>query len=227
MPGGWDYVRGKYEASLANATTRKGQRSRAVPDMDSWAEMLGVHVKSSKATQRDRRRLERNAFGMSQTGPGKWAPASSVSWGDLNNVAQFSDVDSVTHGRAHACQELKGRRTVVPEILALDGFISDLHGRLSSIKEGGRAKTTPAHVSSGRDAGVIANGRSAGVDGLDVARSSDIFGVPHDVIASAADVRRACCCLWLNFDMPGFQFTGDLSRNKRLHPSCLYMLRFP
>lgn len=194
-----DLVLDRYEASLAKAASTQGRRTLAVPDMHSWAKVLGVDIMPSKTAERDRRRLEREEPGMSKPGPGKWAHSSSLSRENLYSRNKYFDRDNLIpgpsagpHWRSSEYQGGASRGAAVPEVVALDGFLSDLQGRVVSLEGTAGVQSTPKPGSSGIAAGGITHyGRLAsGVHGPGKPTTSDLYGVPVEVMTNAMEVRR-------------------------------------
>lgn len=198
----------RYEESIAKATPYKRRMSRVIPDMHSWAEVLGVDIRSSKTTQRERQRLRRGELGMYEPGPGKWTPSSSLSRKNVGSRTHqyLPDRDNLIY---HTIDPPRGRASphgrgntnsgIDPssEVAALDGFLSDLQGRLISVEGKTRLASAPAPSSGSHAAanGAITHrGCTGGVHERDLEKS-DLYGVPLDLMNNVMDVRgyyRTC-----------------------------------
>lgn len=174
----------RYEASVARATTTSHRRRRggslhgAVPDMHSWAEVQGVDIGSSKTAKRDRRRLELGA-GAYKPGLGPWPSPPPIQ--DRANVNRDQGTPVLTGGRTYDSATGHRKGTLGPEIAALDGFLSDLHGQLESLEQSGRVDTAPAYTKT-------SNEWPAEDNAGDMFGSVDMYGIPHEVIANAMEV---------------------------------------
>lgn len=183
----------QYKASIAKATSCQGRRTRAVLDMHSWVKAVGVDIMSSKTAERDRRRVERGAQ------LGKCAPPSSLLRENFHNRNKYFDRDSMTQdplgdsgGTSSVDQRVTSRGAAVPEVVALDGFLSDLQGRVVSLEMTAGIEHTPMSSSSDIATGSIAPyGRSISeVEGPSKASPSDLYGIPVEVMANAIEVRQ-------------------------------------
>lgn len=197
---------GRYEASLGRALNQRGKAGSQSPAMDVWALALGVDIEHSKATDRARRKVELEEAGHS-TEPGRWTPPVPPPTAPYQSVLG-------NHRRKRGRAALGGsvrsmRSPVVPEVTALDGFLSDLQQRLNSV-EGGAVRSShstavPTPTSSvgskgGHGRGVtrlpnretavaVAGGR---YDEATAMSSSlvDVYGIPQAFVANAEEVRR-------------------------------------
>ena len=192
----------KYEASLAGDRKQPGQPGSPSPAMDIWALALGVDIDCSKATERARRKLDLEEAGQS-TDPGGWAHSIPPTTAPDRRRKRGRGVlgGGTAGGR---------RRPVVAEVVALDGFLSELQGRLKSVEGGavGRGGNTivptPATSSSvydgergrsraklmRRDSAVAGVGDEYGGDGESSSASlADVYGIPKAFIANAEEVR--------------------------------------
>lgn len=198
VSSGRENVFDKYEASVARVASRGGKvvGNRAVPDMHSWAAVLGVDIDSSKVTEREHRRLELEEVGHNWA-PGAWNPAPSTkSREERHGTAQQRQASSP--GRRESGPPFPGgKRRAVPEVVALNGFLSDLHDRLHSVETGAvRAGTTPApssfvRVGSGSVNMNIHTRRDSGKRSMGLV---DEYGIPQSLLANAEEVRRTKSC---------------------------------
>lgn len=202
----------EFEASVARTiVARSGGRvrGRGTPDMNSWAAALGVDIEASKVTERDRRRVEMEEAGQKRP-PGGWrAPAaptrgvastSSLGRGrDRDYAAQQQQQQRQRHSYASGRRKhysppgREARRGQVPEVVALDEFLSDLHGRLTSLE--GEAEATDEVMARGSATSfpghIRASDDTLGFDGGGSVLSGavDAYGVPRSLVASAEQVR--------------------------------------
>lgn len=152
----------KYEHSLSRRQRAGSYRARrAVPDMDSWAEAMGVDIKPSKEGERDRRRLvagsENQSFGAQSTD------------GKILRVKGYQVNDSYDE----------------PEIVALAEFLQALQDRLGSLERHGQHRS----VRSPHPASSDSPGNKTGGETIEKSQSSaDIFGVPRNIMVEALEV---------------------------------------
>lgn len=188
----------EFEASVARAVARKRSvgGGRSVPDMHCWAAALGVDIESSKATERDRRRVAMQEAGHNVT-PGSWIFTSCANtWKKDVFNSQPAQPHSSGGGNRHA-SGLAERRSPVPEVAALDVFLTDLHGRLSLLASGAaRAGTMPVSTSfvrGDRNGAVVGAGMSEreAVGRTARSASADLYGVPRALVANAEEVRSS------------------------------------
>ena len=233
-----------FEASVAKTIAEKGSRvrGRGVPDMDSWAAALGVDIEASKVMERDRRRVEMDETGRSRQ-PGGWAPPppAPVRVASTSSLERYRGRDAPTQQqprrsyRDAGAQQQQQRQSYasssrrkqylppdreiranqVPEVVALDGFLSDLQGRLASLEgeaeatgavaRGSAAEILPAYDARatertlGFGGGVLSDTqRTPGFDGSVLSHRRtvlsdtmvDTYGVPRSLVASAEQVRE-------------------------------------
>ena len=196
----------KYEASLGKALNQRGKPGFQSPSMDVWALALGVDIEHSKVTDRARRKVELEEAGHN-TEPGGWTPSVPPTTAPYESV-----LGNRRRKRGH--DVLLGsagsrRSPVVPEVTALDGFLSDLQQRLKSV-EGGAVRSSsstvvPTPASSvgstrGHRRGITRSPkRSARVAGagerydessvVSSAGLVDVYGVPRALVLNAEEVR--------------------------------------
>lgn len=180
----------KFEAYVAKPVDRKGSQNdvRKVPDMCSWATGLGVGIDNSKTPKRDRRRMELKEAGCSLV-PGNWAPMSSTCAREGDLGAAYIPQPSLSQKKRGSFNQGR-RRTPTPEVAALDGFLSELHDRLCSVEGGGvKDSTFPANSSSiCGDGGPVGARVAAKISGAEPSESTDMYGVPHTIMADAEEV---------------------------------------
>ena len=171
--------------------------------MGSWAAALGVDIEASKVTERDRRRVEMEEAGQ-KIPPGGWrvppAPARQVastgSQGrgrDIGYSAQQQPRQPYASSRRkhYSPPGREARRGQAPDVVDLDGFLSDLHGRLTSL-EGEAEATVAAHGSPKPfpDYYTRASEHTLWFDGRsDLSSAVDAYGVPRSLLANAEHVR--------------------------------------
>lgn len=198
----------KYEASVARTLNHNHHPGSHSPAMDIWAIALGVDIKHSKATERARRRVELEEAGENM-GSGVWASAPAVPPTTAPNLSVSSN-RRVKRGYDTLRCPAGGRRDpIVPEVTALDGFLSELQGRLKSV-EGGAVRSsnstvvpTPSSVRSVGDRGGrgvrVLERAAPGVavdDEYDLAGQmsltglADVYGIPQAFMANAEQVRK-------------------------------------
>lgn len=205
----WENTRllSKYEASLGRALNQRGKPGSQSPAMDVWAMALGVDIDHSKATDRARRKVELEEAGLS-TDPGGWTPLVPPT----TAPNQLLGTRRRKRGRDALGDSAGSRRNpAVPEVTALDGFLSDLQQQLKSVEGGavsGRHSTvvpTSASSSIGSDGGHHGRGvtslprRAATVagsgdrydeaDAVSSAGLVDVYGIPQAFVANAEEVK--------------------------------------
>lgn len=192
----------KYEAALAKTLERgPGRPGSHSPAMDIWAMALGVDIDNSKATERARRKVELEEAGQSIE-RGGWATSvpptrSQSSLSPRRRKRGRDALDGAARGQPSA---------VVPDVAALDGFLSDLQLRLNSI-EGGAVRNSNSTVVPRPSGSVLGasdadsreyerNVRVSSSGGPPVeARavstgSADVYGIPQAFIANAEEVQQ-------------------------------------
>eukprot|EP00752_Nemacystus_decipiens_P009941 g8865.t1 len=223
----------KYEASLGRALNQRGKPGSHSPAMDVWALALGVDIEHSKATDRARRKVELEEAGHS-TEPGGWTPSVPPT------TAPYEPV-SGNRRRKRGQDALMGsagsrRNPVVPEVTALDGFLSDLQQRLESL-EGGAVSSSHSTVvptpasSAGHKGG---NGRSitrtpkrtatsASIGGrhdeagaVSSASLIDVYGIPQGFVANAEEARRQWDGHQANLEKRDEEFLDRYKRGARM-----------
>lgn len=209
--GRYQSVLDKYEVSVAKAVARKTKgtgNSNAVPDMHIWAKVLGIDIESSKATARLCRRTEEpdgRKPGSAQWA--RWAPASSTFSPRGRDAGRRVEVLETSRRHPPASQRRKRgcfsgigggeKRSATTEVVALDGFLSDLQGRLCSIEGAAVGAETTQHAFSNASdqlggGSASANGPEAGAGGRgdDKTRDVDVYGVPRALMTYAEEVRE-------------------------------------
>ena len=200
-------VMDEFEASVARTIVARsggGVRGRGTPDMNSWAAALGVDIEASKVMERDRRRVEMEEAGQKRPLGGWQAPpaparrvASTSSLGrgrDGDYAAQQQQQSySLSRRKHYSPPGREIRRGQVPEVVALDEFLSDLHGRLTSLE--GEAEAPAGVVAQGSKTSfpghIRASDHTLGSGGVGSVSSGavDAYGVPRSLVASAELVR--------------------------------------
>lgn len=179
----------RYQVSVARAKTADGRRGHAVPDMQSWAQVVGVDIKSSKRTRRWSRQdiVDGKHRRFRKSTSSVLRPKSP-----LDPAQDSEDCASIAEREGHESPRFTGNVSQVPQVVALDGFLSDLQGRITSLEQRpGQPGTRQTHNQSGERTGdtrAASDPRSKG-EGESESRV-DMFGIPQDVMAEALEVRR-------------------------------------
>eukprot|EP00903_Cladosiphon_okamuranus_P014275 g13258.t1 len=201
--------------------------------MDEWALALGVDIDHSKATDRARRKVELQEAGHS-TEPGRWTPPVPPPTAPYQSV--FGN-----HPRKRGRDALGGsagsrHSPVVPEVTALDGFLSDLQRRLKSVEAGAVRSShntvVPAPTSSigskrGQGTGVArlpkrktavtgTGGRLDEATALSSASLVDIYGIPRAFVANAEEARRQWGSHHANLEKRDEEFLDHYKRSARM-----------
>lgn len=150
--------------------------------MDVWAQALGVDIDSSKSAERARRRVELEEAGQ-RTVPGAWTPPVPRTTNQSllsRRRPRGRDAPGEAAGRA--------RSPVVPEVDALEGFLTDLQGRLTSL-EGGAVRNRGTVVPTRSSAARAGPGGDDTIGAMPSAGLVDIYGIPQAFIDNAEQVR--------------------------------------
>lgn len=228
----------EFEASVARTiVARRGGRvrGRGTPDMDTWAAALGVDIEASKATERERRRVEMEEAGQKRP-PGGWRapPAPSRRVASTSSLGRGRERDQAAQHQHQQHQQYQrpsyalsrrkhysppgreARRGQVPEVVALDEFLSDLHGRLTSLEGEAEATAVVAQGSTTSFPDYIgASDHSLEFDGGGSVSSGavDAYGIPRSLVASAEQVRGGAKTL------DGVSYVGRVRINSHFFPT--------
>ncbi|CAM9599517.1 unnamed protein product [Scytosiphon promiscuus] len=221
-----DLTRGRvldrYEASLARTLERgPGRPGSHPPAMDMWAMALGVEMDKSKSTERARRKVELEEAGKRMD---VWA----------------SPVPPITHqpqllprrrkrGREALGGAARGQAgAFVPDVTALDGFVSDLQLRLFSVE--GSAVTKNLRTDVPRPSRSVRGGSDTGRRGYErqtpvpapggphaaFVASTDVYGIPEAFIANAEEARRRWETHHANLERRDEEFLLRYKRSARM-----------
>ena len=184
-----EYILKKYETSVQRALASKEShaltRVPAVPDMDSWASILGVTIDPSKATKGGCRRVELEDAGR-LAASGSWTFLSAAaSRGKDRTTAQQSSISSFDRRRCVRFAN-EGGRSHVLEVSVLHGFLSDVHDRLCCLEEG----TVWAGSSSASTSSKPGQGGARECDALVSAGRINVRDIPQRVIAKTGKLRH-------------------------------------
>lgn len=172
----------KYEASVAKMVAREEAPIgvQPVPDMDSWALVHGV-VDFSETTKS-------RGFEINQGGGTKRyvhpAPVPAATSRGEDYVKAHRRAASFTRRRRCDFPTVERQSCPVPEVEALEGFLSDMQSRLSFLEEG-TARTGPAPTS----ACTKRNYPSAGMGTTALSGPVEVFGIPQRLMENVEEVR--------------------------------------
>lgn len=174
----------KYEASVAKTVVREEAPIgvRPVPDMESWALIHGL-VDFSEATKRRCRRFEINEGGGAKRHVSSAPVPAATPRGEDHHKAH-QRATSFTHRRRCAFPTVEGQSCPVPEVEALEGFLSEMQSRLSILEED-TVRTGPAPTSALSKR----NYPSAGMDATALFGPVDVFGIPKRLMENVEEVR--------------------------------------
>lgn len=181
-----DAVLHRYEASVARALAyrekRIGMGRQSAPDMHSWAAALGVDITSSKRRERDRRKMD-----------GKERTHNVEDKLKLTRSVRDSRASEMLlqfpagQGERHGTIEARRTNDLATDAVALDGFLSDLNGRLSWLETGTTGvNAAPANGSFTRRRGQGPTEHGGEAIGCG---SVDVYGVPRIFMENVEDVR--------------------------------------
>lgn len=172
----------KYEASVAKMVAREEApiRVQPVPDMDSWALIHGVVDFSETTNSR--------GFKINEGGGTKRyvnsAPVPVATPRGEDYAKAHRRATSLTRRRGCALPTVERQSCPVPEVEALEGFLSEMKNRLSILEEGA-ARRGPAPTSAlpKRDY------PSAGMDTTALFGPVEVFGIPQRLMENVEEVR--------------------------------------